>query len=132
MTSRARQIARREGYQYISPPFRRFLETRTIHGATVDRLAIKEVPAFRMWVPDIEQQDHIVATLDALHSATHSLEAVYDGKLAALDELTQSVLQQAFGGELQCAAVSPSGESARLRPPRIPAVQAGQNRLTIQ
>ncbi len=33
-------------YQYISPQFRNFLSGRTVRGATVDRIAVKEFPFF--------------------------------------------------------------------------------------
>jgi type I restriction enzyme S subunit len=33
-------------HQYLSPPFRKFLDSRTIRGATVDRISIKEFPRF--------------------------------------------------------------------------------------
>jgi len=86
--------------QYISPPFRRFLDARTIHGATVDRLAIREVSGFPVWVPSTDEQESIVTELEALRSATERLEVCYMRKLGALDELKQSVLHQAFSGEL--------------------------------
>jgi type I restriction enzyme S subunit len=87
-------------YQYISPPFRQFLEGKTIHGATVDRIAVREFPTFSVWVPDLDEQSHIVASLDALRVETSRLEGVYQRKLAALDELKRSLLHQAFSGQL--------------------------------
>jgi type I restriction enzyme S subunit len=47
-----------------------------------------------------EEQKRIVAKFDALSSETKKLEAIYQQKLADLDELKKSVLQKAFNGEL--------------------------------
>ncbi len=45
----------------------------------------------------------IVAKLDALSAETKKLEAIYQQKLADLDELKKSILQKAFNGELSGA-----------------------------
>ena len=50
--------------------------------------------------PPLPDQQAIVAKLDALSAETKKLEAVYRQKIAALDELKQSLLHQAFTGEL--------------------------------
>jgi predicted type IV restriction endonuclease len=42
----------------------------------------------------------IVGQLDALRAETQKLEAVYQKKIADLDELKKSILQKAFAGEL--------------------------------
>jgi len=53
-------------------------------------------------VPSIPmpQQEIDVAKLDALFEETQRLEALYQQKLAALDELKKSLLHKAFSGEL--------------------------------
>lgn len=50
--------------------------------------------------PSLPVQKNIVAKLDALAAETHRLEAIYQQKLAALDELRQSLLDRAFAGKL--------------------------------
>jgi type I restriction enzyme S subunit len=50
--------------------------------------------------PSVAEQKRIVAKLDALSEETQRLESLYQSKLAALDELKKSLLQQAFAGEL--------------------------------
>ena len=47
-----------------------------------------------------KEQQTIVAKLDALSAETKKLEAIYQQKLADLDELKKSILQKAFNGEL--------------------------------
>jgi type I restriction enzyme S subunit len=46
------------------------------------------------------QQKQVADKLNALHAETQRLEAIYQQKLAALNELKQSILQKAFSGKL--------------------------------
>ena len=50
--------------------------------------------------PPLPEQQRLVAILDEQQHETHRLEALYQQKLAALDELKQSLLHHAFSGEL--------------------------------
>ena len=50
--------------------------------------------------PSLEDQQRIAAKLDDLSSQTKALEEKYQHKLAALEELKQSLLHRAFTGEL--------------------------------
>jgi type I restriction enzyme S subunit len=50
--------------------------------------------------PSVKVQNDLVATLDSLREETQRLESIYQQKLAALDELTKSLLHQAFSGQL--------------------------------
>jgi type I restriction enzyme S subunit len=50
--------------------------------------------------PSVEIQNAIVTTLDSLREETQRLEAIYQQKSAALDELKRSLLHQAFSGAL--------------------------------
>ena len=47
------------------------------------------------------EQQTIVRQLDALRAETQKLEAVYQKKIADLEELKKSILQKAFAGELR-------------------------------
>ena len=55
---------------------------------------------FRTCLPSVQKQIELSAQLDALHEETQRLESLYQRKLAALDELKQSLLHQAFSGLL--------------------------------
>lgn len=48
-----------------------------------------------------EEQQTIVRQLDTLRAETQKLEAVYQKKIADLEELKKSILQKAFNGELK-------------------------------
>jgi type I restriction enzyme S subunit len=50
--------------------------------------------------PSVAAQRQFVAKLDRLREETQRLESLYQRKLAALDELKQSLLHQAFSGQL--------------------------------
>ena len=54
--------------------------------------------AFRFTLPPMERQKAIARRLDALAAETRRLEGLYERKAAALDELKQSLLHQAFSG----------------------------------
>jgi type I restriction enzyme S subunit len=55
---------------------------------------------FRVWLPDVRVQSQLAAKLDALNEETQRLSHLYERKLAALEELKKTLLQQAFNGEL--------------------------------
>lgn len=55
---------------------------------------------FILWLPDLKNQKTLAANLDETHEETQRLEALYQRKLAALDELKKSLLHRAFTGEL--------------------------------
>jgi type I restriction enzyme S subunit len=87
-------------YQYISPPYRSFLQSKTVRGATVDRLSLKEFPSFPIWLPQLDTQERVAAGLDEFKEETQRLATVYERKLASLGALKKSLLHQAFCGAL--------------------------------
>jgi len=70
-------------------------------GAGVPTLNRNNVHSVKVCFPkSLQEQQRIVANLDALSEQTKKLEAVYSKKIADLDELKKSILQKAFKGEL--------------------------------
>lgn len=65
-TDRTRLDPRFFLYTYLSPYFQDLIRSRTIHGATVDRIALKEFPSFQIPLPDIQFQRAIAHILGAL------------------------------------------------------------------
>ena len=51
-------------------------------------------------IPPLTMISALVSQLDALRTETQKLEAIYQKKIANLDELKKSILKQAFAGEL--------------------------------
>lgn len=62
--------------------------------------------AYHFWLPPIDEQIRYSETLDALAIETTLLESLYRQKLAAIDELKQSLLQKAFAGELTAGEIA--------------------------
>lgn len=69
-------------------------------GSTVPHLTCKEVKEMPIKLPDLAMQKKMVAQSNELQAETQRLEYPYNRKLAALDELKKSLLQQAFSGQL--------------------------------
>ncbi len=60
----------------------------------------KKLKGYPISVPSLSEQEAVVVKMDALEIETQRLEALYKRKIALLDELKKSLLQQAFAGEL--------------------------------
>lgn len=70
-------------------------------GAAQPQLPIKTLVNFSVPVPEkLERQAEMVRVIHDLEPETKRLESIYQQKLAALDELKQSLLHQAFSGQL--------------------------------
>ena len=69
-------------------------------GTAQKNLLLGDLRKHAVFLPSISEQCSIVSKIDAFSSETKRLEAIYQQKLAALDELKKSVLQKAFNGEL--------------------------------
>jgi type I restriction enzyme S subunit len=86
---------------YLSAPFFQNVIKASMNGAAMPAISfglIKDVP---FPIISIEEQQTIVARLDALSAETKRLEAIYQQKINNLEELKKSVLQKAFAGELK-------------------------------
>jgi type I restriction enzyme S subunit len=68
--------------------------------ATMPALNFGQLKEVLIHFPSIKEQQTIVRQLDALRAETQKLEAVYQKKIADLEELKKSILQKAFAGEL--------------------------------
>lgn len=82
-------------YQYLSPPFRDYLDSKTVRGATVDRISIREFPSFQIVVPPLPEQQRIVGildeALDGLARATANAEQNLRNARALFESHVQSV-----------------------------------------
>ena len=55
-------------YAYLSPQFQQTIVSNTVRGATVDRIALNELPNFNIRIPDIYEQNKVarlLASIDA-------------------------------------------------------------------
>ncbi|PCH69321.1 MAG: hypothetical protein COC12_09335 [Rhodobacteraceae bacterium] len=85
---------------YLSPHFQRFIADKTVKGATVDRISVKDFPNFPFPLPDIKSQGLIVEQLHAIRHEHDKLLISCKNKLKDIADLRQSLLQKAFAGEL--------------------------------
>ena len=69
-------------------------------GTSIPQLTVPNLTRRKLYLPSLAQQKTIVSELDAIREETQRLESLYQRKLAALDELKQSLLHQAFSGQL--------------------------------
>jgi type I restriction enzyme S subunit len=63
-------------------------------------LSINDLRAMPIPLPPASERENIIEKLLAIEAETQNLEAIYQRKLEALDELKRSLLHQAFSGEL--------------------------------
>jgi type I restriction enzyme S subunit len=71
------------------------------NGGAQEFVGLTALRSFPIPLPSLKQQQTIVRQLDALRAETQKLEAVYQQKIADLEELKKSVLQKAFSGQLK-------------------------------
>ena len=87
--------------QFINSPAAKIQFNKRLKGVGVPNLHLEEIREVRVAFPsDLGEQDRVIAGLDDLHTETQRLQTLYQQKLAALDELKKSLLQQAFSGAL--------------------------------
>ena len=69
-------------------------------GATRQALTKSFLQDFLVRVPSVETQEKVVTELGVLRRNTKAMEGVYQSELDNLEELRQSILEQAFEGKL--------------------------------
>lgn len=63
-------------------------------------LSIADLRALPLPIPNVAEQQELLAALEGFNRGSKELESICSRKLAALDELKQSLLHQAFSGAL--------------------------------
>jgi len=98
-----------EGFEWHNDFFFHQFNTRTFReavqssasGVKVRHTSPNKLGAISVYSPPTIAKQKVVAdTLNELHAETQRLETIYRQKIAALNELKQSILQKAFTGEL--------------------------------
>ena len=70
-------------------------------GCGVGHVNVKDIKKFTIYLPDdISEQHRIVRTLDILSEKCRRLEQIAQQTIRECDALKQSILRQAFSGEL--------------------------------
>jgi len=74
-------------FAYLGPAFQQEIRTRTNYGATVERIALKELPDFPIQIPCLSEQKsiaHILGTLDDKIELNHQINASLEAMAQAL------------------------------------------------
>ena len=99
-------------YLLNSPYFRKILHDNEINNARAN-LSLTFFRQLKIPLPSLQEQQYIVSRMDAFSTEAQRLEAIYQQKLAALNELKQSILQKAFSGELTAEVGDAAVEGAK-------------------
>lgn len=84
-------------HAYLSPAFQGEIKRRTVHGATVDRLPLKEMPGWRILLPARGERERLSAKLDALHASVTQTA----NENRTLADLRDTLLAQLLSGKLR-------------------------------
>ncbi|MEG3841347.1 restriction endonuclease subunit S [Microcoleus sp. herbarium14] len=86
---------------FVNSPVAKEQFNKRLKGIGVPNLHLEEIREVTIFYPqDLALQEVIVVKIDEMRSQILRLETIYLQKLAALNELKQSILQKAFTGEL--------------------------------
>ena len=88
-----------------------------VHGVGRPRLNLREIRGLTLPLPPFAEQHRIVAEVDRRLSVIQQAEAAVEANLARADRLRQSILKQAFSGQL--VPQDPSAEPASVLLERI-------------
>lgn len=68
---------------YLGPEFQSLIQAKTVHGATVDRIPIADMPSWPISIPPASEQKRIVAILDRFDALVNDLSIGLPAELAA-------------------------------------------------
>ncbi|EPL60212.1 type I restriction enzyme specificity protein [Stutzerimonas stutzeri B1SMN1] len=84
-------------HQFISAPFQQLLDKHTIHGATVNRIALKAFPSYLVLNPPEPLKSVFVDSVAPLWAAIHENQA----KAQTLTQLRDTLLPRLISGQLR-------------------------------
>lgn len=93
------EVADSEYVEYLLQSFKAQLKEKG-KGTARDNINLGTFEDQKFPFPPLKQQQEIVATLNALREKNKRLASIYEQKITALDALKQSLLHQAFSGQL--------------------------------
>lgn len=100
-------------YFFHSPYFQNEIKTIAGAGSTRAYIGITSQLQLKIFYPKIDNQKRYADSFDTLISETQRLETIYRKKIAALNELKQSILQKAFTGELTAETANQTTKAAQ-------------------
>lgn len=110
------QISQEFGHCLMrSEPVQMQIRAKT-YGTALMQINIRDLRKLTLLVPPKQEQETAVQRFVEVKAAADQLIATYKGKLAALDELKKSLLQQAFSGQLSAVAAKCVQTAANCNP----------------
>lgn len=88
-------------HQFVATPFQRLLDKHTVHGATVNRIALKEFPTFEVLVPSEELRVLFDGAVAPLWAKIHANQK----QVEALSGLRDALLPCLISGQLSLGEV---------------------------
>ncbi len=85
---------------YLNSPQIRKFAFNNLSGSGVGNLNVGTVRKFPISIPKLKEQKKIVEAIELFSQKSEKLTNAYKDKISALDELKQSLLHQAFTGQL--------------------------------
>ena len=95
-----REIDRSFLLYVLNGPIGREQATRAAVGAAHPHINLGDIKSYRIPFPPLHEQTRITRRLGAAAAQVQRLESIYKQKLAALEALKKSLLDQAFSGSL--------------------------------
>lgn len=95
-------------HQFISGPFQALLDKHTIHGATVNRLALKSFPDLKVLVPSIELRRTFDSVVGTLWERIHNNSAM----VTTITSLRDTLLPRLISGQLRLPEAKQQVEEA--------------------
>ncbi|CAB0816884.1 restriction endonuclease subunit S [Corynebacterium diphtheriae] len=120
-------------YYWLSPAFQNQISARTLHGSTVPRISIKELPDWEIEVPEISQQSAIADVLGALDdkiAANQRVMAISYQLIRTIGATVQEFVDLGAVAQIDRKSVTPAmmnGKTVQLH--SIPGFDAGQSEL---
>lgn len=107
-------------YAYLGPEFQEVIRQRAVHGATVDRIPLTELPNWPISIPSLREQRAIAAVLGALDEKIAANEQTAN----SCDKLAEALLDQLLAEDPEVKKIS-LGEVAKVNPRTVKPVAGG-------
>ncbi|GAA0756124.1 restriction endonuclease subunit S [Ideonella azotifigens] len=97
-------------HQFVAEPFQRLLDKHTIHGATVNRIALKEFPSYSVLTPPVALQMAFDQVAAAIWSRIHANQA----QAQVLAQCRDTLLPRLISGQVRLPEAVQSQEEYAL------------------
>lgn len=96
-------------YAYLAPDFQKIIATRQVHGATVDRIPLVDLPSWPITLPPLREQKEICTLLGALDDKI----AINERIAATADNLMRAYYQEIENSAIQSIRIGELGKLVR-------------------